>query len=53
MSCGSAGVLFGLYKYSLLLDKETGGLGPDWLDEILKQAVPENCDISDDVFKEK
>ncbi len=36
---GSTGVLFGLYKYSLLLREETGCAGPNWLDETLSAAI--------------
>jgi hypothetical protein len=42
---GSGGVLYGLYKYSLLLDKETGKVQPCWLDELIKPAILDNTKL--------
>ena len=41
MMTGSPGVLFGLYKYTLLLENEAKGsvLQPFWLDEMLEVAL--------------
>jgi hypothetical protein len=41
MFAGSSGVLFCLYKYSLLLNQETGGLEPRWLDHKLSKTIEE------------
>ena len=39
MYAGGGGVLFGLYKYSQLLRKESNNLKPNWLDEMLKVHI--------------
>ena len=40
---GHTGHLFGLWKYTLLLEKEAGGLvEPSWLHENLKEALKAN-----------
>jgi hypothetical protein len=48
MQTGSAGILFGLYKYSLLLKKQTSNLEPNWVEQSLKVGIDmvlsEACD---------
>jgi lantibiotic modifying enzyme len=39
MHSGSAGILFSLYKYNKLLNKETEHLKPNWLQPLLDQAI--------------
>ncbi len=39
MYAGAGGVLYGLYKYSLLLGKETDYKEPNWLEPMLKKGL--------------
>merc|ERR1712183_12413 len=42
MYTGGGGVLHGLYKYAMLIDKETNNLKPSWLDENINSAMDKN-----------
>jgi hypothetical protein len=46
MYSGSAGVLFALFRYSLLLNNESEYLEPRWLDMRLKPAITTNLHIA-------
>ena len=46
MYAGSPGILYALYKYSLLLRKETNNIKPDWLEPKLQQAIDKNMDLA-------
>ena len=47
MEWGGTGVLFSLYKYSLLLAKEKATASPNWLEEALKDALDNNIKARD------
>ena len=39
MDIGSTGVIFGMYKYSLLLQYEGANKEPNWLEEEIEHAI--------------
>ena len=46
MYSGSAGVLYALFRYSLLLNNETNHMEPSWLDMRLHPAIDYNLKLA-------
>jgi hypothetical protein len=51
MYAGSSGVLFSLYRYGLLLIRETPDLMPYWLTEELTRHIRKNHDLADELHR--